>query len=131
MSDRSARLVVRRLDPKSSRHRRLAAQQEAALLREARRFVRATAWQLGALIEKSRTLREGLAQTEAYRRVDGTDDAGDEPVWDLAATLEVLLERDLDDVSPPCGGPSAGPENHYRRLRGRLAASSHRPPRIE
>ncbi len=68
---------------------------EVVLLHETQRFMRVTARSLQRLPTSSRMLRRRLARTQAYRRVDGLDEAQSEPIWDLAATLEVLLEDDL------------------------------------
>lgn len=50
------------------------------------------------MMDASCTMRERLEQTEAYRRVDHTDEAGNEPLWDVAADLLVCLESELEDV---------------------------------
>lgn len=71
---------------------------EAALLRDVRRWMGATADQLDALMQQSRALRRKMARTERYRRVDGKDVAEKEPMWDVAATLEVNLEESLEEA---------------------------------
>lgn len=88
---------MRRAQSQRSRARQ-ATKGEAALYREARQFLRAAAKELEGLVERSSALRGRLAQTEAYRKVDGTDEAGNEPIWDIAATLLVVLEEALDDI---------------------------------
>ncbi len=72
---------------------------EADLLAEAGIFMRIASGVLRSLIQPARSLRHGLAQTGAYKRVDGDDAAQDEPVWDLAGTLEVMLEEDLERMA--------------------------------
>lgn len=81
-----------------SRTRR-ASQQEAALLREAGQFMRVMARLLQSFLHPVDSLWRRLARTEAYTRVDGHDDAGKEPVWDVAGVLESMLEPDIDEMT--------------------------------
>jgi hypothetical protein len=50
---------------------------------------------LEGFVAPARALRERLERTEAYRRVDGRDDAHKEAAWDLSGTIGVMLEGDL------------------------------------
>lgn len=81
-----------------ARQRRRDALREAALLRETQGFFLGVAACLNGLLIPAARLWRRLARTEAYKRVDQTDDAEREPVWDLAATIESLLARDIGDM---------------------------------
>ena len=69
------------------------------LLRQVGVFMRRTARALEAMRVPARALRQRLARTTNYRQVDGRDNACQEPTWDLAATLEVMLEDDLERMT--------------------------------
>lgn len=90
--------MARKTRLRPCRRRRRTAEREAALVRRARRFMRMAARQLAALLPPARALRRKLTRTDCYRKVAGTDDAEQEPAFDLAGTLEVMLERDLEEM---------------------------------
>lgn len=70
--------------------------EEADLLRDTERFMRRTARTLEGVLVSARDLWRRLAESPRYKRVDGRDDAHNEPVWDLAGTLDVMLCSDLE-----------------------------------
>lgn len=74
--------------------------EERALLREARRFLRAKVRELEAMLPASVELRGRLAQTRAFKLVDGDDVAERTPIWDIHATLEICFERDVEEMVP-------------------------------
>lgn len=74
-------------------------QYETALLDEARQFLLARARELQAMLAPSRELRQRLAATEAFKRVDGLDAAGADLLWDAWATLDACFERGIDEIA--------------------------------
>jgi hypothetical protein len=72
---------------------------ESELLNEVRAFMRVVACMLRAVIKPTRMLHARMVRTHAYQRVDGLDGADREPMWDLAGTLHVMLQEDLEHMA--------------------------------
>lgn len=68
---------------------------EKRLLREAQDFLRRKIHELEAMLPASVALRERMADTTAWKRVNGRDVAELDPLWDLWATLDICFERYL------------------------------------
>lgn len=77
---------------------------DALVMREVRRFMATTAEELGQLLDSARALRRKLERTAEYRRAMALSRARREaecnavPAYDLAGTLGVLLEEDLENM---------------------------------
>lgn len=82
----------------STRQDLKAVQREAALLRETQGLFLALAGALDGLLVPAQALWRRLAQTGAYKRVEGLDDGAGEPVWNLAGTIQVMLTQDIDKI---------------------------------
>lgn len=89
--------------------------EERGLLREARRFLRAKVRELEAMLPASVELRGRLAQTRAFKLVDGKDVAERTPIWDLWATLDICFERYLREGVEILAGCIEDPEVRHRR----------------
>lgn len=89
--------------------------EERGLLREARRFLRAKVRELEAMLPASVEVRGRLAETRAFKLVDGKDVAERTPIWDLWATLDICFERYLREGVEILAGCIEDPEARHRR----------------
>jgi hypothetical protein len=91
---------------------------EAALLREARDFLRGKIRELEALLPESAALRQRIERTRAYRRAHASGDlAQHDPLWDMFGTLETLFERHLLEHCETIAAAIVRPGVRHRRRR--------------
>ncbi len=81
------------------RHEGNMAALEAELLREVAEFMRSAAKTIEALIPTAQALHTRLVGTATFQRVDGLDNGDDEPIWDVAGTLDILFKDDAERVA--------------------------------
>lgn len=77
---------------------------ERALVHEAQDFLRGKIRELEAIVIASADVRARLEATAAHEAVDGLDEAEEDPIWDLAATLDICVERYIVEGLELLGG---------------------------
>lgn len=90
--------------------------EEQALLLEARRFLRARVKELEAMAKAALQLRDAIAQTENFKRVDGLDVAEQTALWDIAGSLEVTFARAIREWIPVLLDAAKRPGQRWARL---------------
>jgi len=107
---------------------------DALVMREVRRFMATTAEELVQLLDSARALRRKLERSAEYRRASALSRAGREnecnavPAYDLAGTLEVLLEEDLENMVTYLRAGARTTRRARRTARGHSRRKSAGPP---